>query len=163
MMMVDSRPRRPASGAHGAPTGPPTPAPVLVVDDQAAGSAATVSTLTDAGYATTAESDGDAVLRLVRTDVMHLVVSELYIPCAEGRCVIAALKQDRTRLPRLKVLAYSRHTARADDDWALAAGCDAVLHKSALASALLREVRRLEGRDDLPPTPAKPTNGRPLP
>lgn len=163
MMMVDSRPPTPAFGAHGAPTGSAaTPAPVLVVDDEVEGSAATVSKLSDAGYTTATESDGDAVLRLVRTDVMRLVVSELYIPCTEGRCVIAALKQDRSRLPRLKVLAYSRHTGRADDEWALAAGCDVVLHKSAFATALIREVRRLEGEDDLPPAnTSRPTQGRP--
>jgi len=148
MMMVDTGPRKPALGANDATGGPPT-GPVLVIDDEIEGSAATVATLSRAGYATTEQSDGDAVLRLVRSRMTRLVVSELYIPCAEGRCVIAALKQDRTRLPRLQVLAYSRHVGRADDEWALAAGCDGVLHKSAFAEALLREVRRLEGKDDI--------------
>ena len=53
---------------------------------------------------------------------MRLVVSELYIPCTEGACVVTALKQERARLPRLRVLAHSRHTGPADDAWALAAG-----------------------------------------
>ena len=40
--------------------GPPTkPAPVLVIDDEIEGSAATVSKLAEVGYATTAESDGE--------------------------------------------------------------------------------------------------------
>jgi CheY-like chemotaxis protein len=84
---------------------------------------------------------------------MRLVVSELYIPCAEGRCVVTALKSDRLRLPRLRVLVHSRHTAPADDAWALAAGCDALLHKPASARALEREVRRLDGSDDAAPAP----------
>jgi CheY-like chemotaxis protein len=88
---------------------------------------------------------------LVRTEVMRLVVSELYIPCAEGTCVVTALKADRTRLPRLRVLVHTRHTAAADDAWALAAGCDAVLHKPGSAGALVREVRRLEGADPTEP------------
>jgi CheY-like chemotaxis protein len=121
---------------------------VLVVDDDESGSAATAVILAHGGYASTRESDGDAVLRLARSDVLRLVVSELYIPCAEGRCVITALKLDRRRLPRLMVLAYSRHTAPADDQWALSAGCDSLLHKPAPAADLIREVRRLDGRDD---------------
>lgn len=80
-MMVDAGPPKPAFGVYGALTGAPTrPAPVLVIDDQVEGSAATVSKLADAGYPTTAESDGDAVLRLVRSAVTRLVVSALYIP-----------------------------------------------------------------------------------
>jgi len=127
------------------PQSPPRPPPVLVVDDDVSGARATLLSLDDGGYATTAESDGDAVLRLVRREAMRLVVSELYIACSEGACVVQALKADRVRLPRLRVLAHSRHTAPADDAWALAAGCDAVLHKPAATRSLLREVRRLDG------------------
>jgi CheY-like chemotaxis protein len=86
---------------------------------------------------------------------MRLVVAELYIPCAEGACVVTALKQERTRLPRLRVLVHTRHTSPADDAWALAAGCDAVLHKPGSAQALVREVRRLEGVDAREPGAAR--------
>jgi CheY-like chemotaxis protein len=151
-MMIDARPPIGRTSPHGAPIGPATAAaPVLVIDDEASGSTATMALLAASGYPTTAESDGDAVLRLVRTEVMRLVVSELYIPCAEGRCIIAALKRDRTRLPRLRVLAYSRHATTADDEWALAAGSDAVLHKPAPDNLLLREVDRLDGRSEVRP------------
>ena len=130
------------SGASALPSRPP---PVLVIDDDPGGAASTLARLADGGYPTAAQPDGDAVLRLVRSEAMRLVVSELYIPCAEGACVVTALKQERARLPRLRVLAHSRHTTPADDAWALAAGCDAVLHKPGSADALLREVRRLDG------------------
>ena len=146
-MMTESTSPIGRTTPYGAPIGPLTaPAPVLVIDDEPSGSDATIELLIEGGYPATSESDGDAVLRLVRSEVMRLVVSELYIPCAEGRCVIGALKRDRTRLPRLRVLAYSRHVGAADDDWALAAGADAVLHKPALSGALVREVDRLDGR-----------------
>jgi CheY-like chemotaxis protein len=145
MMMMTKAPAR-AVGAYLASTGPPT-RPVLVIDDDAAGATTTLRRLAEAGYPTAAEADGDAVLRLVRAELMRLVVSELYIPCAEGACVVTALKQERTRLPRLRVLIHTRHTTAADDAWALAAGCDAVLHKPGSAAALVREVRRLEGVD----------------
>lgn len=130
------------------PGGPP---PVLVIDGDPAGAATTLGWLAGAGYPTAAEPDGDAVLRLVRAELMRLVVSELYVPCAEGPCVVAALKQERARLPRLRVLVHSRHTDAADDAWALAAGCDGVLHKPGSAAALVREVRRLAGDDAVEP------------
>jgi CheY-like chemotaxis protein len=146
MMMSTTNSPSDAVEAYRSPT---APAPVLVIDDAPGGADTTVGQLAAAGYPTAAEPDGDAVMRLVRAELMRLVVSELYIPCAEGACVVTALKQERARLPRLRVLVHSRHTTPADDAWALAAGCDGVLHKPASAAALTREVRRLEGTDPL--------------
>ena len=135
--------------AIGAPTGPP---PILVIDDEPAAGATTAAHLVAAGYPIAREADGDAVLRLVRARVMRLVISELYVPCAEGRCVVTALKRERTRLPHLRVLVYTRHTTAADDAWALGAGADGVLHKPASNAAIVREVRRLEGIDAMEPS-----------
>lgn len=152
MMLVRSEPRIAASGDRDPSRGPATgAAPVLVIDDVPAEAATTLDRLALAGYPTAVEADGDAVLRLVRAEAIRLVVSELHIPCAEGPCVVTALKQERTRLPRLRVLVHSRRTAPDDDAWALAAGADGVLHKPAPADALLREVRRLEGTQVVEP------------
>jgi CheY-like chemotaxis protein len=116
---------------------------VLVVDDDPAAGAATQATLSSGGYAVTAEAAGDAVLRLVRASMVQLVISELHVPCTEGRCVIAALKGDRLRLPRLRVLVLTRHTSPDDLEWALGVGADAVVRKPASEAVLLREVARL--------------------
>ena len=126
--------------------------PVLVIDDDPLGEAQTLGWLAAAGYRTTAEPDGDAVLRLVRAELVRLVVSELHIPCAEGACVVAVLMGDRARIPRLHVLVYTRHTSPADDAWALAAGCDTVLHKPAAPAAFVHELRRLDGADSTEPS-----------
>ena len=115
-------------------------APVLVVDDQLPDALATEQTLIAAGYGVARESYGDAALALVRGSLMRVVVSELYIACTEGRRVVAALKQNRRRLPRLSVVVYTRHTAPVDLEWALAAGADAVVFKSAPTGTLVREV-----------------------
>jgi two-component system sensor histidine kinase BarA len=136
-----------AAAERAASTRAERPPPVLVIDDDPAGAATTVGWLVDARYPTVSESDGDAVLRLVRARAMRLVISELYIPCAEGACVVTALKQDRRRLPRLRVLVQTRHIGADDDARALAAGCDALLHKPTLAAAFIREVQRLDGLD----------------
>jgi hypothetical protein len=67
---------------------------------------------------------------------------------------------DRTRLPRPRVPVHTRHAAAADHAWALAAGCDAALHETGSADALVREVHRLDGADLVEPL-IEPGSGRP--
>ena len=119
--------------------------PVLVVDEDAAASVATLAALAGGGYRGAGEADGDAALRHVRAALVRLVVSELYVACAEGPCVVTVLKGERDRLPRVQVLIYTRHEREADVEWALATGCDALVLKSSAAGVLLREVGRLDG------------------
>jgi two-component system phosphate regulon response regulator PhoB len=119
--------------------------PVLVVDDSPAESAVTLANLEAGGFAAVAESDGDGALRRARRSLTHVLVSELYVPCAEGNCVVRVLKSERARLPRLQVVVHTRHTTDLDSQWAFAAGCDAFVPKGASAAVLVREVRRLEG------------------
>ena len=131
--------------------------PVLVVDDDEGAGRKTITRLARGGYAGTAESDGDDALRHVRAELVRLVVSELYVACSEGPCVVTVLKGDRTRLPRLRVLIYTRHERDTDMEWALATGCDALVRKSARNGIFLREVRRLdEGQQSSGPRPDGP-------
>ena len=133
---------RPYDGAsHDASSSPP----VLVVDQDEHAAAITLAALGDGGYPSVGEQDGDAALRHARSALVRLVVSELYVACAEGPCVVTVLKGERDRLPRLRVLVYTEHGQRADIEWALATGCDAFVLKSAEARVLLREVARLDG------------------
>lgn len=119
--------------------------PVLVVDDNVAESAVTLASLGAGGFAALAESEGDCALQRARGSITHVMVSELYVPCAEGDCIVRVLKSDRARLPRLLILVHTRHRSALDREWALAAGCDAVVPKGASAAVLVREIRRLEG------------------
>lgn len=143
---------RPPAGAPRPVIRPPDPGgpPILVVDDRADGAALSRAMLEANGNEVVDEAEGDAVLRLVRSAVMRCVVTEIYIPCAEGRCVVSALKGDRYRLPRLRVLVYTRHRSADDLAWALDAGSDGVLHKQAESRVPLREVRRLDAVGDAP-------------
>jgi CheY-like chemotaxis protein len=124
--------------------------PVLVVDDDVAARLATLAVLADGGYDGLGEAGGDAALRHINASLVRLVVSELHIPCAEGPCIVAVLKGERTRLPHLRVLVYTRHDTDADLEWAFATGCDALVRKSAAAELFLREVGRLDGRASAP-------------
>ena len=143
---------RPPAGPPRPVTRPPDPGgpPILVVDDLADGAALSRAMLEAGGYEVVDEAEGDAVLRLVRGAVVRCVVTEIHIPCAEGRCVVTALEGDRHRLPRLRVLVHTRHRSAHDLAWALDAGSDGVLHKPAEARVLLREVRRLDAVGDGP-------------
>ena len=125
-------------GANDAP-------PLLIVDDVTAEGAATAAQLAGEGYPALQERDGDVVLERVRNAVVRLVISELHIPCSEGPCLVAALKKERGRLPRMRVLVHTRRTSEADVAWALDAGADGLVPKGAPAAILLREVRRLDG------------------
>ena len=119
--------------------------PVLVIDDDPAEWAVTIATLAAGGFAAVAESEGDVALDRARRFLTHVLISELYVPCAEGDCVVRVLKRERTRVLRLQVLVHTRHTTDLDSEWAFAAGCDAFVPKGASAAVLVREVRRLEG------------------
>jgi CheY-like chemotaxis protein len=119
--------------------------PILVVDEDRSAAAITLAALTAEGYPSVDEQDGDAALRHVRAELVRLVVSELYVACAEGPCVVTVLKGERNRLPRLRVLVYTQHGQKTDVEWALATGCDALVLKSAERRVFVREVARLDG------------------
>ncbi len=123
----------------------PDSPPVLVVDEDLDAAAGTLAALAPGGYHGVGEADGDAALRYVRGALVRLVVSELYVKCREGPCVVAVLKGERERLPRLQVLIYTHHQQEADVEWALANGCDGLVFKSAAPGVLVREVARLDG------------------
>jgi CheY-like chemotaxis protein len=120
-------------------------APIIVADDDAGSAVATTESLSARGHGAIAESNGDEVLRRVHGSLTRMVVAELYIPCAEGRCVVTALKKDRTRLPRLRVLVHTRHMQPVDVEWALASGADTIVNKGAAPEVLVFEVERLIG------------------
>lgn len=120
-------------------------APIVIADDDAGTSAATTASLFARGHSAIVEANGDEVLRRVHGSLTRLVVAELYIPCAEGRCVVTALKKDRSRLPRLRVLVHTRHMRPVDIEWALASGADTIVNKGAAPEVLVLEVERLIG------------------
>jgi len=121
--------------------------PIIVADDDIGAAAATAKSLSASGYCATSESKGDDVLRRVHRSLTRLVVAELYIPYGEGPCVVTALKRERARIPRLRVIVHTRHMRPVDVEWALASGADAIVYKSAAPEVLIFEVERLIGEE----------------
>ncbi len=121
---------------------------MLVVDDDPSAAGLLAALLADLGLPAMTAADGDAALHAARSTPVRLVVSEIYVPCSEGTCVVAALKQDRHRLPHLRILVHTRHASPADLAYALANGADVFVPKSAPRDVLLREVHRLDALTD---------------
>ena len=67
--------------------------PVFVIDDNPAESAVTLVNLGAVGFAAVAESEGDDVLQRARRSLTHVLVSELYVPCAEGDCLVREVRR----------------------------------------------------------------------
>jgi CheY-like chemotaxis protein len=86
--------------------------------------------LTYAGYRLRLASNGDELLREARSGYVSLVIAEVNMPCAEGRCAIVALKQ-ALDLRHIPVLAYSAPTRPVSEVRALAAGADGFLEDPA--------------------------------
>jgi len=129
---------------HGRAADSPPPS-IIVADDDLASAVATSARLAARGHHASTQSSGDEVLHQVRGSLTRLVVAELYIPHADGRCIVAALKEDRARIPRLRVLVHTRHMLPVDIEWALASGADTLVRKDAAPEVLILEVERLIG------------------
>jgi CheY-like chemotaxis protein len=81
------------------------------------------SGLTYAGYRLRLASTGDELLREARSDDVSLIIAEVGLPCAEGRCAIEALKRT-PELRHIPVLAYSSPTRPVAEARALSSGAD---------------------------------------
>jgi CheY-like chemotaxis protein len=117
---------------------------VLVVDPDGDSRLILHTLLERDGYAVQSTGDGNVALAAVRAGRPAVVVAELYVPHAAGRCIAAAIKgAPETR--RVPVLVHTASVLRRDREWALELGCDAFVEKPIAVTRLLAEVRRLAG------------------
>jgi CheY-like chemotaxis protein len=91
--------------------------------------------LTYAGYRLRLASTGDELIREARSGYISLVIAEVDMPCAEGRCAIVAMKQSLD-LQHIPVLAYSAPARPVSEVRALAAGADRFLEDPAHLSGV---------------------------
>jgi DNA-binding response OmpR family regulator len=122
---------------------------VLLIEDDRFLRRACETTLSRLGFAVVAAMDGEAGLRIARTDIPDLIVLDLLLPGLEGTEVLRALKSDeRTR--RVPVLVLSNSGRQHDVDHVIELGAAGFLSKANLSFHELGEqLARLLRLDDV--------------
>jgi two-component system chemotaxis response regulator CheY len=102
------------------------PYAVLVADPDARVRALLLSQLAPMGCVLHEAADGETVLRLLREHDIRIVLTELYLKTGETRCVIEAIRDDKS-LRKTRALAHTQFSTSNDRDWAIKIGADAYL------------------------------------
>ena len=113
--------------------------------------------LDHAGYSVRLATDGDALLREARADRVALVVAELYLACASGRCAVQCLKSDPA-LRHIPVLVFTTQVFAADEKWARDVGAERFLRKPVDFGTLFSVVKEMID----PGVTARPTRIAPV-
>lgn len=116
---------------------------VLIVDHDADTREILVLALERAGFRTFAHEDGAAALALL--DAVDCVITDLYVPAGDERCLVRAIKRHPLHHD-LPVIAYTTRLAPNDREWAQRQGCDLMLGKPTSIAIIVDHVRALVGR-----------------
>ena len=115
---------------------------VLIVDPNDTSRKSLRSTLESEGY-TVVESEGpDHAFDMVNRSEVALVVTELYLPTGDDRCLVSAIRQS-SALRRTKVLAYTNQATKVDRAWAIEEGANGYVLKQNGPARLLEVVARM--------------------
>jgi diguanylate cyclase (GGDEF)-like protein len=120
----------------------PTPATVLVVDDEPANRKLLEALLASEGYRTTTAATGEQALELITADPPDLILLDVMMPGMDGYQVAAALKSDprTSNIPVIMLSALSDRDARVRG---LTAGAEDFLTKPVDKCELWPRVRNL--------------------
>ena len=94
------------------------------------------------GFQVRETADAAAALRTALRSEVSLLITELYLPIGEDRCLVQAARRE-PGLKRVKILVVSDHATEDDRAWALAAGADAYLVKPVRLGRMLQIAARL--------------------
>lgn len=122
--------------AIGSPLRPGT---ILVADDSITTRSLLRSVLEVGGYQVRTAADGDEALRLLRSEPVNLVVSDVRMPRLDGLGLIARLRAD-PRTSGIPVVLFSSSDSEEDRRRGLASGANAFLSKSAFDRGHLVDV-----------------------
>jgi CheY-like chemotaxis protein len=115
---------------------------VLLVDPDSRSRALLADQLKSLGCTILHANDGPTALRMVRSQRVKLVMTELYLQTGDDECLIHAIRRDR-ELRGTRTLAHTHRSLPADREWAMRAGADAYLIKPTRAERLRYVVGRL--------------------
>jgi two-component system chemotaxis response regulator CheY len=94
------------------------------------------------GFTVRESADGSTALRTALHSEVTLLITELYLPSGDERCLVRATRRE-PGLKRVKILVVSEHAEAEDREWALAAGADAYLIKPIRLGRILQVAVRL--------------------
>jgi len=121
---------------------------VLVVDDLAYNRRALKGVFHSAGYQVATADDGEAALRLIRTDRPDVVVTDILMPNLDGFQLCRAIKTD-PNLAGISVVFYTgSYTDAKDREFGMGLGAAAYLMKPLEPKELLAEVSRAVGQPE---------------
>jgi CheY-like chemotaxis protein len=118
----------------------PTPARILLVDDNANGLSARKSVLDELGHKTTAASSGAEALELFASHKFDLVITDYKMPRMNGIELIGQLREQTPEVPIILISGFVDALGMSE----ASTGADVVIQKSANeVSHLVRSVGRL--------------------
>jgi len=94
------------------------------------------------GFTLIETGDAASGLRAALANEVALLVTELYLPSDESRCLVRAARSE-PGLSRLKILVVTDHATDDDRAWALTSGADAYLLKPVRLGRMLQVSARL--------------------
>ncbi|MFO0580319.1 MAG: response regulator [Polyangia bacterium] len=112
---------------------------VLVADDSITTRSLLRSVLEGGGYRVRTAADGEEVLRLLRSESVDLVVSDVQMPRLDGIALVERLRSD-ARTARLPVVLFSSADSEEDKRRGAASGAAAYLTKGAFERGQLVDV-----------------------
>lgn len=132
--------------AHrGAPRATPVGPVILIADDDDGEARTTLQRrLVHDGYVVVTANTGDAAILLARGMRPALLISELYLACADGPCLVHAVRRD-AEFRGLPIIAYTAFAFPVDRAWAADARVDMFVRKPGALAELRSAVERLAG------------------
>lgn len=115
---------------------------VLLVDPDARARALLSGHLQSLGHRILEAADGAAALRIVTSEPVKVVVTELYLATDGAACLIGAIRGSKA-LRKTRTVAHTNRRLPADREWASQMGADAYLIKPTRAERMRYVVGRL--------------------
>jgi CheY-like chemotaxis protein len=117
-----------------------TPALILVVDDNEAGSLLATSVLEREGFQVETAGSAEEVLRRLKACTPDLILMDVQLPGQDGLSLTRQLKADAATSDIL-IVALTAHAMAGDEEAAFAAGCSGYISKPIDTRTLGDQVR----------------------
>jgi CheY-like chemotaxis protein len=117
-----------------------TPALILVVDDNEAGSFLACSVLEREGFQVESAGSADEVLERLRVHTPDLILMDVQLPGQDGLSLTRQLRKDPSTAG-IPIVALTAHAMAGDEDAAYAAGCTGYISKPINTRTLGDQVR----------------------